>query len=158
MFFLDWWFVIAIAIGLVLVAASVCGIAYAKKLKSRSARIAMRLVSLPVGAIASLAVLLFVAASGCVSHSIPIYSPSAKMAVRIEDSDGGATGGETSVELFWAHGFREQAVYFGEWETVRQSDIQWNGDTDLVIHYSPAYNPDSQCYSAVVTNVSCSPR
>lgn len=80
------------------------------------------------------------------------------MAARIEDADGGATGGETSVELFWARGFREQTVYFGEWKTVQQSDIQWNSDTDLVIHYSTASNPDSHCYSTVVTNVSCSPR
>lgn len=158
MFFVDWWFVVAIAVGLVLVAASICGIAYAKKLKSRPARIGIWLVSVPVGGIASLTMLLFVAGSGCVSHSIPIYSPSGKMAARIEDADGGATGGETSVELFWARGFREQTVYFGEWKTVQQSDIQWNSDTDLVIHYSTASNPDSHCYSTVVTNVSCSPR
>lgn len=158
MFFVDWWFVFAIAIGLVLVAASVCGLAYAKKLKSLTARIAIRLISIPVGAIASLALLLIVAGSGCVSHSIPIYSPSGKMAARVEDSDEGATGGEASVELFWAHGFREQTVYFGEWKSVERPDIQWVSDKSLVIHYSAEYNPDSKCYPAVVTNVSCLPR
>lgn len=159
MFFVDWWFVIVITIGLVLVAASIYGMTYAEKLKRRSARIAIWLASFPVGALASLVVLLLVAGRGCViSHSTPIYSPSGRIAARIEDADEGATGGETSVELFWAHGFREQTVYSGEWKTVRQSDIQWNGDTDLVIHYSTEYNSDSHCYPAVVTNVICSPR
>jgi hypothetical protein len=157
-FFFDRWFVVVVAIGLVLVAASVCGIAYTRKLKSRSARIAMWLVSIPVGAIASLAVLLLVAGSGSVSHSIPIYSPSGKMAARIEDADEGATGGSTSVELFWAHGFREQTVYEGGWRSVQFSDIQWKNNTELAVHYSTDYNLEYHCTPAVVVKVSCMPR
>jgi hypothetical protein len=158
MFFMEWFRVGSIAIGLGLLAACICGFTYARKLRNKPIRIAIRIVSVPLGAIASLAVLLLIAGSGCVSHSTPIYSPSGELAARIEDADEGATGGETAVELFWAHGFRKQTVYEGEWKPVQQSDIQWNSDTDLVIHYSAAYKPDYHCYSADVAKVSCSPR
>ena len=147
-----------IAIGLALVAASICGFAYARKLRNKPMQIAIRIVCFPLGAVASLAVLLFMAGWGCISHSPPIYSPSGIMAARIEDADEGAIGGETSVELFSAHGFRKQTLYVGEWKSVQRSDIQWNNDTELVIHYSTSYNPHSHCYSVHIAKVSCSPR
>lgn len=158
MFFMEWFRFGAIAIGLALLAGCISGFAYSRKLRNKAMRIAIRVISVPIGAIASLAVLLFIAGSGCVSHSAPIYSPSGRLAARIDDADEGATGGETSVELFWAHGFRNQTIYEGEWKSVQQSDIHWNSDTDLVIHYSTAYNPDSHCYSVDIAKVSCSPR
>ena len=96
--------------------------------------------------------------AGAIRYSTPIYSPSGKLAARIEYSDGGATGGETYVELFWAHGFREQTLYEGEWMSVRPSDIKWNSSADLVIHYSAAYNPDHHCYPVDVVRFSCLPR
>ncbi len=158
MLFMEWFRFGAIAIGLALLAASIFGFAYARKLRNKAMRIVIRVISVPIGAIASLVVLLLIAGSGCVSHSVPVYSPSGKLAARIEDADEGAMGGETSVELFWAHGFRKQTIYQGEWKSVQQSDIQWNSDTDLVIHYSAAYNPDFRCYTVDIAKVSCSPR
>jgi hypothetical protein len=158
MLFVDWGRVGFVVILLALLAASIYGSACAKKLRSKPMRIAIRVVSVPLGTIASLAALLLLAASGCESYSTPIYSPSGKLAARIEYSDGGATGGETYVELFWAHGFREQTLYEGEWMSVRQSDIKWNSNADLVIHYSAAYNPDHHCYLVDVVRFSCLPR
>jgi len=158
MLFMDWDRLGFVVISLALLAACIYGSARAKKLQSKLMRIAIGVVSVPLGIVASLAAVLLVAASGCESYSTPIYSPSGKLAARIEYSDGGATGGETYVELFWAHGFREQTLYAGEWMSVLQSDIKWNGNADLVVHYSAAYNPDYRCYPADVVRFSCLPR
>lgn len=158
MLLIDWWFFWALTIGAKVVATSIFCLRRASKISIPPLRFAIKLVCASVGAIASLLILFFIAGSGCVSHSIPIYSPSGRMAARIEDADEGATGGESSVELFWAHGFREQTVYEGEWKSVRPSDMQWTSDTDLAIHYSTEYNPDRHCYSVAVTKVGCLPR
>lgn len=158
MLFMDWSRVVSVAIVLALFVTCIYGFAYAKKLRSKAMRIAIRVLTVPLGAIASLAALLLLAGSGCVSHSTPIYSPSGKMAARIEDADEGATGGETSVELYWAHGFREQTIYEGEWKSVQQSDIKWNSDSGLVIHYSAEYNTDHHCYPVDVAKVICLPK
>ena len=85
MFFMEWFRVGSTTIGLALFAACIYGFTYATKLWNKPIRIAIRVVSVPLGAIASLAVLLLIAGSGCVSHSTPIYSPSGKLAARIED-------------------------------------------------------------------------
>jgi hypothetical protein len=161
MVFIDWYRVIVIAIGLVLIAACIWGLAYTCKLRNILILIAIRLVCVLLGATTSLILLLFIMASGCVSRSNAIFSPSGKMAVRIEDYDYGATGGDTSVDLIWAHGFRVQNIYHGEWKSVEQTDdIEWKSDTELVIHYhyDPKYNPNGQCYPAAVVHVSCLPK
>jgi uncharacterized membrane protein len=71
------------------------------------------------------------------------------MAVRITDSDGGATGGETFVDLYSAHGFREQSLYSGGWKSVKPSDIQWKSDTELTIHYYRGYSADTYHFTPV---------
>jgi hypothetical protein len=86
--------------------------------------------------------LLVLTGSGDDSHSLPIYSSSSKMAVRITDYDFGATGGETSVELFWDLGFSEQALYSGGWKSVMPSDVRWKSDKELIISYYAAYASD----------------
>jgi hypothetical protein len=67
----------------------------------------------------------------------------------------GATGGEPSVELFWAHGFQAQTVYDGEWKTVEPSDIRWTSDTELTIHYSGIRGYNHHYESTARVKVSC---
>jgi hypothetical protein len=151
----DWWFVAAMAIGATLIAACFVGLLYAPKLRTLPGRNAVGFVCVLVGGLASLVVLLFITGRNGVSHSVPIYSPSGKMAARIEDVDEGATGGSTSVELYWASGFREQTVYEGAWKSVHSSDIQWKSNTELAIYYSTEYNSKYQCVQGTVVKVSC---
>jgi hypothetical protein len=159
MLFVDWFFVMLLVAGVIIVAASIFGIRSAAKMRTRTRRVLMLVICVPIGAIASLSLLLMVAGSGCVTHSSAIYSPSGKVAARVENADEGATGGSTAVELFWAHGFKEKTVYQGGWKSVEPSDIQWISNTQLTIHYSSGYSPDSyNCASAGVVKVTCLPR
>lgn len=125
-------------------------------------RIVLLLTCLPLFAIASLGVVLLAAGLGCISRSAPIYSPSRSMALRIVDVDGGATGGSTSVDLFWAHGFTQQTVYMGGWKSVEPSSIEWKSDTELTVHYGGGYIADAyhgySCTSTAAVKVRCSPR
>jgi hypothetical protein len=81
------------------------------------------------------------------------------MAVQIDNADEGATGGETSVELFWAHGLGQKTVFEGPLGSVEAADIQWEGDSKLSIHFigSP-YKDAYHCATPTVIQVDCSPR
>jgi len=159
MLFVDWFFVMLVGAGVVIVVVSIFGIRSARRMPKGSRRIVMLVICAPIGAIASLAILLMAAGSGCVTHSSAIYSPSGTMAVRIENADEGATGGSTAIELFWAHGFKEKTIYQGGWKSVEPSDIQWASNTQLTIHYSSSYSAGSySCVSTFVVKVTCLPR
>jgi hypothetical protein len=149
MVFVEWRLVQIISGCLLLTGLSVWGLRYARKLSRVTSRIGLRLICIPIGALASLFVLLLVAGSGCTGHSSPIYSPSKKMAVRITDFDEGATGGATSVDLYWANGFREKSLYSGGWKSVEPSDVQWKSDTELLIRYDASYPADNYHFTTV---------
>jgi hypothetical protein len=159
MLLIDWWFFVALTVGAIIVFTSIYGFRLTKKIANRPLRFAVRLICVPLGAITSLLMLLLTAASGSVSHSPPIYSPSGNLAARIENADEGATGGSTSVELYWAHGFEKKDVYLGGWKSVEPSDIQWVGNTELTIRYASGYNADTlHCTSTASVKVSCIPK
>ena len=69
------------------------------------------------------------------SNSAPIYSPDHKHAIRVEDLDYGATGGDTLVLLYSAHGFLMDVIFSGEWKVVEAKDVQWFGNTAARIKY-----------------------
>ena len=71
------------------------------------------------------------------------------MAVRVSDIDQGATGGVTSVELYWAGGFREENLYSGGWKSVEPSDILWKSDTEVLIRYEADYPKDNYHFETV---------
>jgi len=159
MVLVDWWFPGVLSAALIMIALAVYGLKAAARIAARFKRVAVQLVCAFVALFGSLAAILLLAASGCRNHSAPIYSPSRSAAARIENADEGATGGSTSVELFWAHGFREQTVYFGLEQSVEPSDIQWISDSELKIHHSGDYAADSHiCKSTARVKVSCLPR
>ena len=81
------------------------------------------------------------------------------MALRIENADEGATGGSSSVVLFWAHGLRQETVYWGPIGTVEPVDIHWISDSSLSIHYSSGFSDDGyHCSTVRNVHVDCSPR
>ena len=162
MLLIDWHSIAPFAVGLIIAALSFFGLRHARKMPRGPRRIVLLLTCLPLCAIASLGVVLLAAGSGCISRSAPIYSPSRRMALRIVDADEGAAGGSTSVDLFWAHGFRQQTVYMGGWKSVGPSSIEWKSDTELTIHYGGGYIADAyhgySCTSTAAVTVRCSPR
>ncbi|HEY2858118.1 MAG TPA: hypothetical protein VGJ21_06860 [Terracidiphilus sp.] len=94
--------------------------------------------------------------SGCVSFSPPIYSPDHQKAARVETDDEGATGGNTTVELFESHCWREQAVYSGGWRSVEPDGIHWLDNSHLRIEYNNT--SDHQCDPSPRIVIECAPR
>lgn len=159
MLFFNWWIVAEFIVAVVFVFAGIGGLKYARRLSRSAPRLATRVASLVFVLLGSMLGLLLWAASGCQSHSTPIYSPSGTMAVRVENSDGGATDGESFVVLYWAHGLRQQTIFWGPFGTVKVGDIRWINDSSVSIHYSTEFSGDSyHCYAAPAVSVDCSPR
>jgi hypothetical protein len=159
MIFFDWWFVAELLVVLGLVAAGVLGLSYSRKISGRLVRAGTGLAGTGFAIVGSLLGVLLLAFAGCRSHSIPIYSPSGKMAVRVENADEGATGGSTDVRLFWAYGLGQQTVYSGPETSVEPKDIHWKNDSELEIRYFDKFSSDAHhCVNQGKISVSCSSR
>jgi hypothetical protein len=76
---------------------------------------------------------------GCVSlfttSSRPIYSPDHRHALLVVDSDEGALGGSTGVELYSDHGLHSDWVYQGQWKTVQAGDVRWMSNSEIVLSH-----------------------
>jgi hypothetical protein len=159
MIFFYWWLVGWLFLCLAMVAAGVYGLRRVPKIEGWFWRVVVGIASVGSALLGSLVLLILWAGSGCRSHAAPIYSPSGKMAVRIETADEGATGGETWVELYWAHGLSNKEVYSGGWASVEQADIRWKSDSKLIIQIRDAQSDyASHCASGGGVKVECSPR
>ena len=71
-----------------------------------------------------------------------VESPSGKYYAQVIDSDQGALGGDTLVDVYKKSGInlilfkiekKPQRVYFGEWGEYKNMQIHWKGDNCLVI-------------------------
>lgn len=159
---IDWEFVITLTVELLVTGLAIYGISRTRKIRI----IAPRFVAVsPCGVMAlsgSLLTVLVLAANSrddSDSHSALIYSPSRKFAARANEFYYGATGGDTSVTLHWAHGFRSHTVYFGDWKSVEPKDIQWKSDSSLTIDYDARYEGIMRsCSSTSQVKVVCVPR
>ncbi len=131
--FIEWRLVRRFCFGLLMVTVAVWfGLV---KAKPRPVRVAARILSVPVGALGALWALLTWGVSGCQTYSHPIFAPSGRLAARIWTDDEGAAGGHTSVELFSAHGFNTNRVYWGSWKSVLPEDVHWASPSELTISY-----------------------
>ena len=153
MLLVNWWFLGELLISLLVTGVAIWGFRHSSRFPQRLMRVGVQLVCLPAGLLGSLGVLLLVAALGCESRSVPIYSPSGELAARIEWVDEGATGGSTTVELYSAHGFRRSVIFWaGEWKSVEPADIHWASDSELTISFhGQAHN----CASTAAVRVNC---
>ena len=111
----------------------------------------------PLAILSGLLLLLQFGAFGCQAYSKPIYSPDGQKAIRIRTSDEGATGGQTSVELFSDHGWHLRTVYFGGWKSVQDGDVNWLDNKHLVVRFDPEYGYHD-CHNAKDAIVSCEPK
>jgi len=160
MVFLNWWTVGLTMVALLMVASGAVGLGKAGGLRYRAARVGVRTVSIPVAGLGALLglLLLLTWASGCETTSAPIYSPSGRAAVRIYDIDGGATDGDTGVEIRWARGFRQANVFSGPWKSVEPADVRWVGDSELRIAYRALTGYEYYCRSTPTVKVVCTPK
>jgi len=110
---IDWELVIRVCIALLVTALAIYGISLTRKIRIIALRVFGVSLCAILALLGSLLSVLFLASSGCRSHSALIYSPSRNVAARTNDFDYGATGGDTSVTLHWARGLRTETVYFG---------------------------------------------
>lgn len=152
MLFIEWRFWGLVLISLLVVTASILGLRHAGLIERRITRWSLRLLCIPMCLLGTLFTVFLLAGLGCESHSAPVYSPSGKEAARVESIDGGATGGNTSVEIFWMHGFGQANVFTGDWYAVGAQDIRWLSDSDLVISYDGL---TGSCYSTTHIKITC---
>jgi hypothetical protein len=156
---IDWRFVAILTAELLVTGLAIYGLNRARKIRFLFARICAILPCTLIALLGSFASLVVLASLGCQNHSALIYSPSGKIAARISDFDAGATGGDTTVTLHWAGGFRSQTVYWGGWKSVGSSDIRWKSDSELTINYDSDYGAlERPCSSTPQVTVSCVPR
>jgi hypothetical protein len=160
MLFIDWEIVGETTLALLLIAGGVIGFRSARKLRWRTARFGIRLMCMPLAGAGTLLGLLLLLStfSGCESISAPIYSPSLRAAVRVENFDYGATGGDTSVEVYWARGFRDAEVFSGAWKAVEPADVHWISESELRIDYrADGATDEHHCRSTAAVKIVCSP-
>jgi hypothetical protein len=161
MLFLNWSLFGSLMTALLVISAVV----WVMKIVRRSnlwVRIPIIIATIPIGLIAALFILLMALAqvSGCNSHGVPVYSPNGKSAARVETDDEGATGGGTGVQLYSVHGFWTSSVFYGGWKSVEDQDLEWQSDTNLVVHYVHygGYREADNCHSFGEIHVTCVPK
>jgi hypothetical protein len=150
-------------IGSVAICIAVIGCVSASIWAVRRKRLAIKVPVIAVGIPISLVGVLFLSLlvlgelMGCQTDSAPIYSPSHKAAVRVEDWDAGATGGDTDVRVYEEHGLRVTIALSGGWKFVQADDIKWLDDSHLLIRYvhDDGYDEDKSCHSTRDVQVQC---
>lgn len=159
MLMFNWWIGVEWTAALAMILLAIFVPRFARKLPSLTLRIMAWAVAMPLGLVGGLLALLLLSFSGCHSHSAPIYSPSGTMAVRIENADMGAVGGQTLVDLYWAQGLRRKTIFSGPIGSVEPVDIHWESNLKLTIHYAGNFSGDYyHCVTQTVISIDCSPR
>lgn len=98
------------------------------------------LMVLPIGFVSFIALIFGNIGQNTVVQTVE--SPSGKYYAQVIDSDQGALGGDTLVDVYQDWGInalvfkiekKPQRVYFGEWGEFENMQIHWNNDNCLVI-------------------------
>jgi hypothetical protein len=150
MIFIEWWVVKQCFIGLLMMAVGVFGFWLVREQRW--------LVRGPARLISGLVILWgmysFLVAGGGYKYSVPVYSPSQKIAARIDRYDPGELGGPTfdAVKVFSSHGFTSDVVFSGQWESVEPKGIRWKSDSELEISYQ---GTEYLCASTLHVRVRC---
>ncbi len=155
--FIGWWavepFVICIAMFLLFLLAF-----RLVRRRNRWLRWPVRIVSVPAMGLAVLATMLVALASGCQTNSELRYSPRGDKAIRVEELDGGAVGGDTAVFLYTDIGLRRQRLYSDSWKSVEAKDVHWTSESQVTIAYYSGYSEPVECSSTTAVTVTCNPR
>jgi len=151
MIFFNWW-VIGLYTVLIAILLASGGVIRAARKWRKSLRVTAKVLTWPIAVLTALLLGIELLVPGCVTTSPPVFSPDRSKAARVRTADEGATGGDSSVEIFSNHGFSYTQVYWGEWESVRDQDLRWVSNSELQItHAEPMY----QCKSTSTVTVRC---
>jgi hypothetical protein len=151
MIFVEWWAIERVCLLLLIAAAVGLGIWSVRK-KNWSVRFPIQLL-LGLLLFALLFLVMLVSGLPGNTYSEPVYSPNGKMAVRIAEYNASGLGGaDDTVKLFTDHGFRSDAVFLGEFKSVKAQNIRWKSDSELEIFYE---GTPYQCTSTRRVRVLC---
>lgn len=160
MIFIDYRLILLFAVPVILLALSVWGNAFVGRGKDSLVRSLARIAMIGLGSLSSLALLII----GCetiwtsTTNSNPIFSPDHKSAVRVIVDDAGALGGDTAVDVYTNHGFKNGTILAGDWKIVEAKDIHWLSNTEILIEYdatSGSHQPDCKRFNDI--HVICQP-
>ena len=154
MFFVEWFIVKPICIGLLMIAIAISSVWFVRN-KGQTIRLTVQIVSAFLGLCAALYLwTMWWAVGSSHVYSSPVYSPNRKMAARIDSYNGGEIGGPThdSIQLFSAHGFTSSVVFSGEWRSLTSSKIRWVSDSELEIYHEAIAGV---CKSTIHVSVHC---
>ena len=154
MVFIEWWLVLQVCTIVLFVTSGAYGIWVVRGKRW--------LLRLPVRVVSLLLLLLGVGDAVFVwafpnpnNYSVPLCSPSRKMAIRVHEYDASGFGGaDTSVELFVAHGLGSRVVFYGEYRSVDVANVRWKNDSELEVSYR---GTALSCTSALNVTVRCIP-
>jgi hypothetical protein len=119
-------------------------------------RLPVWFVSLLLIALAAAGALFLLILPDPISYSAAVYSPDHMMAARVRIYNASGFGGaDNTVELFAAHGFERQDVFWGEYGSVDVRDIRWQSDSELEVAY---HGTPYSCKNAFRVRVRCVPQ
>ena len=150
MVFIEWWVVKQCCIGLLAMAVASFGFWLVRK-QGWFIRGPVRLIS---AVIALWGIWSLLVAGGGHKYSVPVYSPSRRMAARIDRYDAGELEGPTfdSVKIFSSHGFSSDVVFSGPWGSAEPTSMRWKSDSELEINYQGTAH---LCASTIHVQVRC---
>ena len=151
MMFVEWWLVKRLCVLILIVATASLSIWFLRK-KNWFIRLPIQLLlGLLLFALFVLSAIIWALPGN--TYSEPVYSPNRKMAVRIIEYNASGLGrADDTVELFTAHGFSSDVVFFGEFNSVKARNIRWKSDSELEISYEGTVY---QCTSTRRVRVHC---
>ena len=138
----------------------VCGIFFAAYFVFRSVRRTATLIRYPVRILA-----VFFGLFGLVmgwiplgwvkeTRSSPIYSPDHHRAIMITETNAGAAGGDTSVQLYSNYGLLSETIFTGDYGVVESKGISWVSNSEAVIkfwgEFPEGHNSCNQAHSVTV--------
>jgi|SRR5665213_578604 len=132
LFDLDWELIGVYAVLLAILLASGVVIRAARKWRT-SLRVTVKAVTWPIAILSALLLGIELLVPGRVTKSPAVFSPDRSKAARVRTADEGATGGDSTVDIFSNHGFSYTQVYWGEWESVGDQDLHWVSNSGLQI-------------------------
>ena len=155
MFFVEWWFIGRVCLGLLIIALSVFSFWIVRN-RRWPVRTPVRILSALIALCGVFPWLIVFALPWPHFYSAAVYSPNRKAAARIDDYNASGFGGaDTSVELFTLHGLKQDIVYLGDFKTVGANGLRWKSDSQLEIYYD---GPIRDCKSTQRVLVRCVPK
>jgi hypothetical protein len=152
MFFVEWWHIVRVCLGLSIIALLVFSFWVVRKMRW-PVRIPVRILSALIVLCGGFLWLIVLSLPAGRSYSAAVYSPNRKTAARIDDYNASGLGGaDTSVELFTLYGLNRDIVYFGEWKSVEANDLHWKSDSELEIQYD---GPSPNCKNTQRVLIRC---